>query len=100
MAPLKGKVTEFVGAALRKANGEIYLFLREYVHGEVTGGCEMRQAQRGLPEAPKHHRRIQGDGVEAIGGQANVIAVVGSRDDGDACREGTKSASEFLQMDG
>lgn len=80
---------------------EAVLLSRKHMHRPVLGVHEHRQATRGLGQAPKHHRRIERDGVEAVRGEAHRGPVARARgDDRDAGGEGSERGAEGLRIMG
>ncbi|MCY1405627.1 hypothetical protein D9M71_208720 [compost metagenome] len=66
---------ELVVARAGELIGEVDLVGSEDVHREVAGLLEHRQAAGTLVNAPEDQRRLQGDRVEAVGGDARTGAI-------------------------
>ena len=65
---------EFVFAGLGEAVRQRFLVGSEDVHRKMACRAERGQAGRLARQAPQHHRRVERDRVEAVGGNPDVVA--------------------------
>ena len=101
VAAFDGKAGEAVDAALGELVRDMLLVRRQDMNRKVLGGHKRRSVRRLAVEAPQHHRRIERDRVEAVGRQADVLALHATRGDHrDAGGERAQGLAELLGIDG
>ena len=89
------ETAELVRAPAGEAVGEFLLVGGQDMYGPGPGGAEHRQVAAAEREAPQDHRRVERDGIEAVGGQPGRLAlgIIGGHD-GDAGHEGAERIAE------